>query len=43
MEKPAENLSEKKQWETPDVETIEIEDGTQATMNNAGADGGFYS
>ena len=43
MENPSENKQEKKAWETPDVETIEIEDGTQATMNNVGGDNGFYS
>ena len=43
MENSSENKQEKKTWETPDVETIEIEDGTQATMMNAGPDNGTYS
>ncbi len=30
MENSSEIKQEKKTWETPDVETIEIEDGTQA-------------
>lgn len=42
MENSSENKQEKKTWETPDVETIEIEDGTQGGGGGP-VDGGAYS
>ena len=38
-----ESQEEKKEWETPDVETTDVAESTEATFSGVGSDSGIYS